>query len=136
MIKIKKVGNYDVFADTINKQLIIKNKNNSSKYIFNGSKFNGSKWEKNIIPCNTVKNWCEDIGIDYITILATLPLNNFGGLVISRIINDINDYVIIVEIYGDDFIKRRGKYKIYYNNYESYVKINNIKFYLNEFMTI
>lgn len=129
MIKIKKVGNYDVFADTINKQLIIKN--NTKKYMFNGS-----KWEKNITPCNTIKNWCEDIGIDYITILATLPLNNFGGLAISRIINDIDDYVIIVEIYGDDFIKRRGKYKIYYNNNESYIKINNIKFYLNEFMTL
>ena len=131
MIKIKKVGNYDVFADTINKQLIIKNKNDSNKYIFNG---NNNSWKNNITPCSTIKNWCEEIGIDYITIVATLPLNNFGGLAISRIINDIDDYVIIVEIYGDDFIKRRGKYKIYYNNDESYIKINNIKFYLNEFM--
>lgn len=135
MIKIKKVGNYDVFADTINKTLVVKNKNNSSKYIFNGS-----KWEKNINPCNTIKNWCEEIGIDYITIVATLPLNNFGGLAISRIINDINDYVIIVEKYGDDFIKRRGKYKIYYNNtnneYNEYIKINNIRFNLSEFMNV
>lgn len=129
MIKVKTINNYNIFVDTINKQLIIKN--NTKKYIFNGS-----KWEKNITPCNTIKNWCEKIGIDYITIAATLPLNNFGGLAISRIINDIDDYVIIVEIYGDDFIKRRGKYKIYYNNYESYIKINNIKFYLNEFMTL
>lgn len=133
MIKVKTINNYNIFVDTINKTLIIKNKNDNNEYIFNG--FNGSKWEKNITPCNTIKNWCEDIGIDYITILATLPLNNFGGLAISRIINDIDDYVIIVEIYGDDFIKRRGKYKIYYNNNESYIKINNIKFYLNEFMT-
>ena len=87
----------------------------------------------NFHPGSHVKQGVE-IGIDYIKIVATLPLNNFGGLAISRIINDIDDYVIIVEIYGDDFIKRRGKYKIYYNNDESYIKINNIKFYLNEFM--
>ena len=130
MIKIKKVGNYDVFVDTINKTLVVKNKNNSSKYIFNGS-----KWEKNITPCNTVKNWCEEIGIDYITAVAFLTLNNFGGLVISRIIN--NECVVIVETYGDDFIKRRGRYKIYYTyDDKTYIKINNIRFNLNEFMTI
>ena len=131
MIKIKKVGNYDVFADTINKQLIIKNKNDSNKYIFNG---NNNSWKNNITPCSTIKNWCEEIGIDYITAVAFLTLNNFGGLVISRIIN--NECVIIVETYGDDFIKRRGKYKIYYTYDKTYIKINNIRFYLNEFMTI
>ena len=125
MIKIKTINNYNIFADTINKTLVVKN--DSNEYIFNGN-----KWEKNIIPCNTIKDWCEEIGRDYITIAATLPLNNFGGLVISRIIN--NECVIIVETYGNDFIKRRGRYKIYYNNDESYIKINNIKFYLNEFM--
>ena len=129
MIKIKTINNYNIFADTINKTLVVKN--DSNEYIFNGD-----SWKNNITPCNTIKNWCDEIGRDYITIVATLPLNNFGGLTISRIINDIDDYVIIVEIYGDDFIKRRGKYKIYYNNNESYIKINNIKFYLNEFMTI
>ena len=135
MIKIKTINNYNIFADTINKILVVKNKNNSNEYIFNGD-----KWEKNINPCNTIKNWCEEIGIDYITIAATLPLNNFGGLTISRIINDIDDYVIIVETYGDDFIKRRGKYKIYYNNtnneYNEYIKINNIRFNLSEFMNV
>lgn len=133
MIKIKKVGNYDVFADTINKQLIIKN--NTKKYIFNGD-----SWKNNITPCNTIKNWCEEIGIDYIKIVATLPLNNFGGLAISRIITDIDDYAIIIEKYGDDFIKRRGRYKIYYNNtnneYNEYIKINNIRFNLSEFMNV
>lgn len=127
MIKIKKVGNYDVFADTINKQLIIKN--NTKKYIFNGS-----KWEKNITPCNTIKNWCEEIGIDYITAVAFLTLNNFGGLVISRIIN--NECVVIVETYGDDFIKRRGRYKIYYTYDKTYIKINNIRFNLSEFISV
>lgn len=129
MIKIKTIGKYNVFADTINKILVVKNDNN--KYIFNSNK---SNWE-NIIPCNTVANWCENIGIDYITAVASLPLNNLGGLIISRIINDTDDYAVIVEMYGSDFIKRRGKYKIYYTN-EPYVKINNIRFHLNEFMTV
>ena len=133
MIKIKTINNYNIFADTINKTLVVKNKNDSNEYIFNGS-----KWEKNIIPCNTISNWCQKIGIDYITAVAFLTLNNFGGLVISRIIN--NECVIIVETYGDDFIKRRGKYKIYYNNtnneYNEYIKINNIRFNLSEFMNV
>ena len=129
MIKIKTINNYNIFADTINKTLVVKNKNDSNEYIFNGS-----KWEKNITPCNTIKNWCDEIGRDYITAVAFLTLNNFGGLVISRIIN--NECVVIVETYGDDFIKRRGRYKIYYTRDKSYIKINNIRFNLNEFMTI
>ena len=135
MIKVKTINNYNIFVDTSDKTLVVKNKNNSNEYIFNGS-----KWEKNIIPCNTINNWCQKIGIDYIKAVAFLTLNNFGGLVISRIINDINDYVIIVEKYGDDFIKRRGRYKIYYNNtnneYNEYIKINNIRFNLSEFMNV
>ena len=134
MIKIKTINNYNIFADTINKTLVVKN--DSNEYIYG----NSGKWKNNITPCSTIKNWCEEIGIDYITIVATLPLNNFGGLAISRIINDIDDYVIIVEMYGDDFIKRRGKYKIYYNNtnneYNEYIKINNIRFNLSEFMNV
>lgn len=131
MIKVKTINNYNIFADTINKTLVVKNKNNSNEYIFNGNK---NSWENNITPCSTIKNWCQKIGIDYITIVAFLTLNNFGGLVISRIIN--NECVVIVETYGDDFIKRRGRYKIYYTYDKSYIKINNIRFNLNEFMTI
>ena len=130
MIKIKTINNYNIFADTINKTLVVKNKNDSNEYIYG----NSGKWENNITPCNTINNWCEKIGIDYIKAVAFLTLNNFGGLVISRIIN--NECVIIVETYGDDFIKRRGRYKIYYTYDKTYIKINNIKFYLNEFMTI
>lgn len=129
MIKVKTINNYNIFVDSINETLVVKNKNDSNEYIFNGS-----KWEKNIIPCDSIKNWCEEIGIDYITAVAFLTLNNFGGLVVSRIIN--NECVIIVEMYGDDFIKRRGKYKIYYTCDKSYIKINNIRFNLNEFMAI
>ena len=129
MIKVKTINNYNIFVDTINKTLVVKNKNDSNEYIFNGD-----SWKNNITPCNTIKNWCDEIGRDYITIVAFLTLNNFGGLVISRIIN--NECVIIVETYGDDFIKRRGKYKIYYTYDKTYIKINNIRFYLNEFMTI
>ena len=129
MIKIKTINNYNIFVDTINKTLIVKNKNDSNEYIFNGD-----SWKNNITPCNTIKNWCDEIGRDYITAVAFLTLNNFGGLVISRIIN--NECVIIVETYGNDFIKRRGRYKIYYTYDKTYIKINNIRFYLNEFMTI
>lgn len=63
MIKVKTINNYNIFVDTINKTLVVKNKNNSNEYIFNGNK---NSWENNITPCNTIKNWCQKIGIDYI----------------------------------------------------------------------